>query len=56
MENCSGQPQCDALADDPEVDDKTLRSTMFYTQSLAVPARRNLDDPKVQQGKFLFEA
>jgi len=54
-ENCAGQVQCDPLADDPEVDDQTLRSTTFYTQSLAVPARRDLDAPSVQQGKALFE-
>lgn len=54
IENCTGQPQCDALADDPEVDAVTLKSTAFYTQSLAVPARRNLDDPQVQRGKEIF--
>ncbi|MBP6829093.1 MAG: c-type cytochrome [Saprospiraceae bacterium] len=54
QENCTGQPQCDDLADDPEVDLETLKSTAFYTQSLAVPAARNLDDPDVQRGKKIF--
>ncbi|MCB9305983.1 MAG: c-type cytochrome [Lewinellaceae bacterium] len=53
-ENCTGQPQCDNLTDDPEVDLETLKSTAFYTQSLAVPAPRRLDDPAVQRGKMLF--
>lgn len=53
-ENCAGQPQCDDLTDDPEVDFATLKSTAFYTQSLAVPAPRNLNDPVVQRGKKLF--
>lgn len=53
-ENCAGQPQCDQLTDDPEVDLPTLRSAAFYTQSLAVPAPRNLEDAPVQRGKKLF--
>lgn len=53
-ENCLGQPQCDPLADDPEIDFATLKSAAFYTQSLAVPAPRNLEDAAVQQGKELF--
>lgn len=53
-ENCAGQPQCDPLADDPEVTDEILKSTAFYTQSLAVPAFRDLDDPEVQWGQRLF--
>ena len=26
----------------------------FYVQTLAVPARRNVDDPQVKQGELLF--
>lgn len=29
---------------------------VFYTENLAVPSRRNLDDPAVRQGKVLFHA
>ncbi len=29
-------------------------NTAFYTQTLAVPARRNLDDPKAREGEQLF--
>lgn len=54
FENCVGQPQCDAPGNGTEVDLATLRSTTFYTQSLAVPAFRDLDDPQVQRGQKLF--
>lgn len=54
FENCAGQAQCDTANDDPEIDQETLLSTTFYTQSLAVPAFRDLDDPQVQRGQKLF--
>lgn len=53
-ENCLGQLQCDNLSDDPEIDWTTLKSAAFYTQSLAVPAPRQLEDAQVQQGRTLF--
>ncbi len=53
-ENCQGMPQCDSLDDDPEINQATLTAVAFYCQSLGVPARRNLDNSQVQQGKQLF--
>lgn len=37
-----------------EVDAASLDLVTFYARNLAVPARRNMDDPKVLQGKALF--
>ena len=54
LENCLGQPQCDPLTDDPEIDWTILKSATFYTQSLAVPAPRHLEDAQVGRGKQLF--
>ncbi|WP_051141299.1 di-heme oxidoreductase family protein [Salisaeta longa] len=45
----------DGLSDEPEITDETLDDVTFYVQTLAVPARRNIDDPAVQQGARLFE-
>jgi CxxC motif-containing protein (DUF1111 family) len=53
-ENCEGQIQCDTLHDDPEIDMVTLGTGAFYPTSLAVPSRRNWDDPGVKNGKELF--
>lgn len=54
-ENSEGQPQADPAADDPEIDDETLRLTTFYTQSLAVPAPRNFTQKEVVAGRKLFQ-
>ncbi|MGC1306116.1 MAG: di-heme oxidoredictase family protein [Phormidesmis sp.] len=37
-----------------EIDLKTVEASAFYTQTLAVPARTQLDDPVVQRGEKLF--
>ncbi len=55
-ENSAGQPQSDGQADDPEVDNDFLKLATFYTQSLAVPARRDWDLPAVQSGERLFQS
>lgn len=39
----------------PEIDDDKLDALVFYMQTLAVPARRNLDDPNAQHGAQLFD-
>jgi CxxC motif-containing protein (DUF1111 family) len=47
-----------ALAPDggePEIGDERLDRVVFYSRTLAVPARRELDDPGVVRGKQLFE-
>ncbi|KFA98882.1 di-heme oxidoreductase family protein [Vibrio sp. ER1A] len=56
-ENCtSNQDVCTAQhsGGDPEVSDKILNFVEFYTQHLAVPQRRNIDDPLVVAGEKLF--
>ncbi len=40
----------------PEAEDVTLDLVSFYSRNLAVPARRDLDDPEVLRGKALFHA
>jgi len=53
-ESSWGQPQYDGLNDDPELPDSILQATTFYIRTLAVPVRRDLDQPEVQRGKALF--
>lgn len=38
----------------PEVSERILDLVTFYTRNLAVPVRRQLNDPQVQQGERLF--
>ncbi len=54
QESSFGQTQYDEQNDDPEIDFETLDITAFYVQTLAVPARRNVDDPQVKKGQELF--
>ncbi|WP_394151829.1 di-heme oxidoredictase family protein [Vibrio maritimus] len=57
-ENCTDkQDLCtDSLSGgDPEVSDKILNFVEFYTQHLAVPQRRNIDNTEVLQGEALFK-
>lgn len=54
MENSKGQSQHTGVSTSPEVSDEILDVVTFYVQTLAVPARRNVDDPKVIQGEKLF--
>ncbi len=56
QESVSGQPQHDGRNDDPEILQETLDITTFYLQTLAVPARRNWDDPQALRGEALFES
>lgn len=37
-----------------EVNEEILAAVVFYSQTLAVPTRRNIDDPQVIQGAELF--
>ena len=53
-ENSAGQPQLTAHSATPEVSNEILDVVTFYVQTLAVPARRNVDDPQVKQGEQLF--
>lgn len=42
------------LRDGLEVDGQSLDLVTFYSRNLAVPERRNVDDPQVLRGKALF--
>ena len=39
---------------DPELSDERLDEVVFYVRTLAVPARRHVDDPLVTRGEQLF--
>lgn len=54
-ENCDGQPGCTS-SPTPDIDDKTLKATAFYTRTLAVPARRNTENSTVRKGRTVFAA
>ena len=54
VENSAGQPQLTEQSTTPEVSDEIVEVVTFYVQTLAVPARRNVDDPQVKQGEQLF--
>ena len=54
VENSAGQSQLTEHSVTPEVSDEILEVVTFYVQTLAVPARRNVDDPQVKLGEQLF--
>lgn len=54
VESSAGQTQEDGLADDPEITAETLDDTVFYIQTIAVPARREFDEES-RRGQKLFE-
>ena len=56
-ESCAGrsEPACNT-AHAAEVNQQTVADVAFYTQTLAVPARRNLNDPTARRGEFIFYA
>lgn len=56
-ENClPHQPEClQALSgDSPELKDEQLEDLEFYFRHLAVPARRNINNPQVKSGEKIF--
>lgn len=53
-ESSFGQTQYDGLHDEHELDSQTVIDLTFYTQSLAVPKRRNFNEPSTNNGKQLF--
>ena len=53
-ESTLGQPQHDGVDDEPEIDMSVVEVAAFYTQTLAVPARRRVNDPVVRRGQALF--
>lgn len=54
--DCTPSQGCDAAphGGEPEVSDEVAGFIDFYASSLAVPARRNMDDPQVMAGAKLF--
>lgn len=54
QETCLGGPHGDGDARETEIDREGLDLVTFYSQHLAVPARRDVDDPEVLRGKQLF--
>ncbi|MBL7764274.1 MAG: c-type cytochrome [Chitinophagaceae bacterium] len=54
VESSFGQPQYDNRDDDYELSDSLLHAVEFYVKTLAVPVRRNADNPVVKNGKQLF--
>ncbi|MEN0053144.1 MAG: di-heme oxidoredictase family protein [Mucilaginibacter sp.] len=56
LESSQGQTQFDSAPSSKtyELTDSLLYNTQFYVRTLAVPARRNLTDPNVVNGKALF--
>ena len=56
-ENCpAAQTDCQTAphGGSPEIPAHRLAQVVFYNQTLAVPAMRNVDDPQVRQGAALF--
>lgn len=56
-QNCSAtQADCLKAPDGgkPEISDEILAKVVFYASLLAVPARRDLNEPQVVQGQLLF--
>ncbi|WP_405411952.1 di-heme oxidoredictase family protein [Maribacter sp. Asnod1-A12] len=55
-ENCPTPLDCDDYPNGgtPEIEDENLEKVAFYAASLSVPARRDVDDEDVLEGKSLF--
>lgn len=53
-ETSFGQSQYDGLTDENEIDSQAVLDLTFYTQSLAVPKRRNFNDADANNGKKIF--
>jgi CxxC motif-containing protein (DUF1111 family) len=54
QKNPDFETYCDTNITD--VDAETSKAIVFYSETLSVPPRRNIDDPDVQQGGMLFES
>ncbi len=52
--DCRSAPHGDGDARGTEIDAESLDLVTFYSRNLAVPARRDVDDPQVLQGKKVF--
>ncbi len=54
QENSFGQTQFDGLFDETEISDSILNAVVFYTRTLSVPARREVNDATIVAGEKLF--
>ncbi len=54
LESVYGQPQQSAANSHVELSDSILHAVSFYIQTLAVPARRDVENAEVKQGKSIF--
>ncbi len=54
QESSGGQEQDDKKMDDPELPDSIVNAVAYYVKTLAVPARRNVNDPDNKRGEQLF--
>jgi CxxC motif-containing protein (DUF1111 family) len=54
VESCHGQEQYYHYTDDTEISQEVLDATTMYVRTLAVPARRYLNDPVNRRGEKLF--
>lgn len=58
QESAYGQSQYGDVAKgdpSPELSDSELNANVLYCQTVAVPARRNVYDPKVERGQTIFQ-
>jgi CxxC motif-containing protein (DUF1111 family) len=55
-ESCAGRSGTSCSTTHVEVSAQIVGDVAFYTQTLAVPARRNLNDPTTRRGEYLFYA
>jgi CxxC motif-containing protein (DUF1111 family) len=53
-ESSLGQNQYDNRDDEYEISDSLLHAVSFYIRTLAIPARRNADQPEILAGKKMF--
>lgn len=56
QESSLGQPQDTHASGGVELPDTVLHAVVFYMKTLAVPARRDVDNPQTIQGARLFES
>lgn len=56
LESSNGQSQLTGPADTHELADSALYAISYYVRTLAVPGRRNANDPDVKSGKRIFNS
>jgi CxxC motif-containing protein (DUF1111 family) len=56
QKTCRNAPHGNSADGGPEANEDVMKRVVFYSRNLAVPARRNLEDPEVLAGKRTFYA